>query len=57
MIPAANSIQLNSRMAKSLEDAKVGDYGIHLMRCFATDMHYERQEGRNRLTLRFVGPH
>jgi serine/threonine-protein kinase RsbW len=44
-------------MAKSLEDAKVGDYGIHLMRCFATDMHYERQEGRNRLTLRFVGPH
>jgi len=40
-------------MAKSLEDAKVGDYGIHLMRCFTTGMHYERQEGRNRLTLRF----
>jgi serine/threonine-protein kinase RsbW len=37
-------------IAKSLEDAKVGDYGIHLMRCFTTGMHYERQEGRNRLT-------
>jgi serine/threonine-protein kinase RsbW len=45
-------------MAKSLEDAKVGDYGIHLMRCYTTGMHYERQEGRNRLTLRFGrGPH
>jgi serine/threonine-protein kinase RsbW len=43
-------------MAKSLEEAKVGDYGIHLMRCFASDMHYERQEGRNRLTLRFAEP-
>jgi serine/threonine-protein kinase RsbW len=44
-------------MAKSVEDAKVGDYGIHLMRCFASDMHYERQEGRNRLTLRFAASH
>jgi serine/threonine-protein kinase RsbW len=44
-------------MAKSLEDAKVGDYGIHLMRSFASSMHYERREGRNRLTLRFAGPH
>jgi serine/threonine-protein kinase RsbW len=42
-------------IAKSLEDAKVGDYGIHLMRCFASGMHYERREGRNRLTLRFGG--
>jgi Histidine kinase-like ATPase domain len=42
-------------MAKSLEDAKVGDYGIHLMRSFASGMHYERREGRNRLTLRFGG--
>ena len=41
-------------VAKSLEEAKVGNYGIHLMRCFATGMHYERQEGRNRLTLRFA---
>jgi serine/threonine-protein kinase RsbW len=43
-------------MAKSLEDAKVGDYGIHLMRSFASGMHYERREDRNRLTLRFGGP-
>jgi serine/threonine-protein kinase RsbW len=42
--------------AKSLEEAKVGDYGIHLMRCFASGMHYERQSG-NRLTLRFAEPH
>jgi serine/threonine-protein kinase RsbW len=42
-------------VAKSLEEARVGDYGIHLMRCFASGMHYERQEGRNRLTLRFAG--
>ena len=40
-------------IAKSLQQAKVGDYGIHLMRCFTTGMHYERQEGRNQLTLRF----
>ena len=43
-------------IAKALEDAKVGDYGIHLMRSFASGMHYERLEGRNRLTLRFGGP-
>jgi serine/threonine-protein kinase RsbW len=44
-------------MAKSLDDAKVGDYGIHLMRSFASGMHYERREWRNRLTLRFAEPH
>ena len=44
-------------VAKSLEQAKVGDYGIHLIRCFASGMHYERQEGCNRLTLRFAEPH
>jgi serine/threonine-protein kinase RsbW len=44
-------------MVKSLDEAKVGDYGIHLMRCFTTGMHYERQQGRNRLTLRFGGPY
>ena len=42
---------------KSLEEAKVGDCGIHLMRCFASGIHYERQEGRNRLTLRFAELH
>ena len=40
--------------ARSLEEAKVGDVGIHLMRSFASDMDYERRAGRNRLTLRFV---
>jgi serine/threonine-protein kinase RsbW len=38
----------------SLADAKVGDLGIHLVRSFASDMAYERRDGRNRLTLRFV---
>ena len=28
-------------VAKSLEEAKVGDLGIHLMHSFASDMHYE----------------
>jgi anti-sigma regulatory factor (Ser/Thr protein kinase) len=40
-------------VAASLEEAKVGNVGVHLMRNFATGMHYERQDGRNRLTLRF----
>jgi serine/threonine-protein kinase RsbW len=43
--------------ARSLEEAKVGDLGIHLMRSFANGMRYERREGRNRLTLRFVEAH
>ncbi|MGE5270308.1 MAG: ATP-binding protein [Thiohalocapsa sp.] len=41
------------RMPTSLAEAKVGDLGIHLMRNFASGMHYERRDGRNRLTLRF----
>jgi serine/threonine-protein kinase RsbW len=44
-------------VAKSLEEAKVGDCGIHLMRCFASGMHHERREGCNRLTLRFAKSH
>ena len=40
--------------APSLEKAKVGDLGIHLMRSFASGMDYERRDGRNRLTLRFA---
>jgi serine/threonine-protein kinase RsbW len=43
-------------LANSLEDAKVGDFGVHLMRCFASGMNYERRDGRNRLTLRFEEP-
>ena len=41
-------------VATSLEQAKVGDLGIHLMRNFASGMDYERRDGRNRLTLRFA---
>jgi serine/threonine-protein kinase RsbW len=40
--------------AASLEEAKVGDLGIHLMRSFASGMDYERRDGRNRRTFRFV---
>ena len=43
-------------MAKSLAEAKVGDLGVHLVRSFASGMDYERRDGRNRLTLRFVKP-
>ena len=41
-------------MATSLAEAKAGDLGIHLVRSFASGMDYERTNGRNRLTLRFV---
>src|SRR6266849_6334390 len=40
-------------VAASLEEAKIGSVGVHLMRSFASGMHYERRNGRNRLTLRF----
>ena len=43
-------------IATSLEDAKIGDVGIHLIRSFASGMRYERRGGRNRLTLRFLEP-
>jgi anti-sigma regulatory factor (Ser/Thr protein kinase) len=39
----------------SLEDARVGGLGVHLIRKLTTDVRYERVEGRNRLTLEF-GP-
>src|SRR5262245_1606917 len=38
----------------SLAEAQVGSLGIHLMRSFASGMHYERRNSRNRLTMRFV---
>jgi anti-sigma regulatory factor (Ser/Thr protein kinase) len=44
-------------LASSLEEAKVGGLGIHLMRSFASSMHYQRRNGRNRLTLQFVELH
>ena len=40
--------------ATSLERAKVGDLGIHLMRSFADGMHYERRGHRNRSTFWFA---
>jgi anti-sigma regulatory factor (Ser/Thr protein kinase) len=40
-------------MAASLQEAKIGNVGVHLMRSFASGMHYERRNGHNRLTLRF----
>jgi serine/threonine-protein kinase RsbW len=40
----------------SLAEAKVGHLGIHLIRSFASGIHYERQGNRNRLTLRFIPP-
>ncbi len=39
----------------SLEDARIGGMGIHLIRKLTTDMRYERVAGCNRLTLIF-GP-
>jgi anti-sigma regulatory factor (Ser/Thr protein kinase) len=42
--------------AASLEAAKVGDLGIHLMRSFAGGMQYERRDHRNRSTFWFAGP-
>ena len=41
-------------LATSLEDAKAGNFGIHLMRSFASGMRYERRNGRNRLIMRFI---
>jgi serine/threonine-protein kinase RsbW len=38
----------------SLAEAKVGNLGIHLMRSFASGLHYERRDCRNRLTMQFV---
>lgn len=38
-----------------LEDVQIGGLGIHLIRQFASDMRYERVDGRNRLTMA-IGP-
>jgi serine/threonine-protein kinase RsbW len=43
-----------SALATSLDQAEVGDLGIHLLRSFANGMNYERRDGRNRLTLQFA---
>ena len=39
---------------QSLDEARIGELGVHLIRNYASHIHYERREGRNRLTLRFV---
>jgi anti-sigma regulatory factor (Ser/Thr protein kinase) len=41
---------------KSLEDAPIGGLGVHLMREFSSQMHYERIAGKNRLQLTFSLP-
>jgi anti-sigma regulatory factor (Ser/Thr protein kinase) len=40
--------------AASLEEAKIGGLGVHLIRELATDMRYDRVGERNRLTLIFA---
>ena len=39
---------------RSLDDARPGENGIHLIRTFATDMRYEHRSGLNTLTLTFA---
>jgi anti-sigma regulatory factor (Ser/Thr protein kinase) len=41
-------------LTPSLEEVNLGELGIHLMRSFASGVHYRRRDGRNRLTLHFV---
>jgi anti-sigma regulatory factor (Ser/Thr protein kinase) len=43
-------------MASSLQEAKAGNFGIHLVRGFSSGMEYERRDGRNKLRLRFIEP-
>jgi serine/threonine-protein kinase RsbW len=39
--------------AGSLEDARIGGWGIPIVRRFSNGMHYRREDGRNCLTLLF----
>lgn len=45
---------MRRKAPQSLDDARVGAVGIHLIRSFATDMRYERTSGCNTLTLTFA---
>jgi serine/threonine-protein kinase RsbW len=38
----------------SLAEAKVGNFGVHLVRSFASRMDYKRTRGRNQLTLQLI---
>jgi len=40
-------------LAQALRDRPVGGIGVHLIGELVADARYEREEGRNRLTLRF----
>jgi anti-sigma regulatory factor (Ser/Thr protein kinase) len=37
----------------SLDEARIGELGVHLIRHYSSEMRYERWEDRNRLMLRF----
>ena len=37
--------------ASALEDRQIGGLGIHLVRSMIDELHYRREQGRNRLTL------
>lgn len=37
----------------SLQETRIGELGVHLMRHYSSSMRYERLDGRNRLTLTF----
>jgi len=39
---------------KSIEDAQVGGFGVHLVRSMSNGCHYERRDGENVFTV-FVG--
>jgi anti-sigma regulatory factor (Ser/Thr protein kinase) len=41
--------------ARSIEDARVGGLGLHLIRSFARDVRYRREKDRNVLVLTFAG--
>ena len=41
----------NPDLAATIEDRPVGGLGIHLVRSLMDDLHYQRDAGRNRLTL------
>ena len=43
-------------LAKTVEEAKIGGVGIHLMRLYSSAMEYERVADRNHLTVTFALP-
>jgi anti-sigma regulatory factor (Ser/Thr protein kinase) len=43
----------DASLPASLEEARVGGLGVHLMRKFSQALHYERRDAKNVLTLDF----